>query len=424
MLFSKLSAAAVLALSALASATTMSSVESLQGNVIPGKYIVTLKPSVSAESSKSIIIVLKRPFTQYIILVEKFTSDFESGDAIEVDSSFNINDSFKGFSASISESELEKIRAHPDVLSVEEDRIMTIQDVQLWPKNWGLGRVTWRHPKSFKKFIYPEQAGEGVDAYVVDTGCKPDHPEFEGRAKIGASFVGEDGIDKNGHGTHVSGTIAGRDTGIAKKANIICVQVLASNGSGSTAGVVQGINFVAEQAKKSGRKSVANMSLGGGKSEAINAAVASAVSEGVTFVVAAGNSDDDACKYSPASTPSAITVAASTSKDERAYFSNWGSCVDVIAPGHEIYSSWADGEYKTISGTSMASPHVAGIAALYLSQGLNTPDEVLAKMLKKGTKEAITDCKGTPNVMVYSQALMPKKPKNGSKLDLEEDEDE
>jgi subtilisin family serine protease len=341
-----------------------------------------------------------------------------------VEASFNINDSFKGFSGSIEQSELNKLRAHPDVLSIEEDRIVTIQDVQLWPKNWGLGRVTWRHPKSFKKYIFPEEAGEGVDAYIVDTGCKPDHAEFEGRARIGASFVNEDGIDTHGHGTHVSGTIAGKETGIAKKANIICVQVLSSTGSGTIAGVVQGINFVAEEAKKSGRKSVANMSLGGGKSDAVNEAVTAAVASGVTFVVAAGNSDEDACEYSPASTPSAITVAASTNKDARADFSNWGSCVDVFAPGQDIYSSWADGTYKTISGTSMASPHVAGIAALYLSQGLNTPEEVLAKMLKKGTKDAITDTKGTPNIMVYSQALMAKKPKNGNKAAFDQEDDE
>ena len=238
---------------------------------------------------------------------------------------------------------------------------------------------------TLNKYLYEATGGEGVDAYVIDTGINIHHVEFEGRAKWGktmpANDVDEDG---NGHGTHCAGTIASRRYGVAKKANLIAVKVLGSNGSGSMSDVVGGVLWASSEASKAAAKaraeyaatgytahkgSVANMSLGGGKSKALDDAVNAAVDNGMHFAVAAGNDNKDACNYSPAGAQKAVTVGASTIGDERAYFSNWGTCVDVFAPGLSILSTWTGSNTatNTISGTSMASPHTAGMLAYLLS---------------------------------------------------------
>lgn len=250
---------------------------------------------------------------------------------------------------------------------------------------WGLVRVAQEDLNIDGLYPWsPDSDGTGVSVYIVDTGIYLEHTDFEGRAIWGYDAVDDPSplTDTNGHGTHVAGTVMSKTYGIAKKAKAVAVRVLGNDGSGTTAGVIAGIQFVATDGR--GKKSAANMSLGGGKSTALNSAVASAVSVGIPFAVAAGNEAQDACNVSPASEPTAFTVACSTSSDSFCSFSNYGRCVDIIAPGQGITSTWINGPYSdnTISGTSMSSPHVAGIAARIISAAGTTltPDQVQAQI--------------------------------------------
>lgn len=252
------------------------------------------------------------------------------------------------------------------------------------PSPWGLARISHRPElgfATFNKYLYSEDGGEGVDVYVIDTGINYEHVDFEGRAKWGTTLPSDHpDEDGNGHGTHCSGTIAGKTYGVAKKANVVAVKVLSSEGSGQMSDVVKGVEWAAlthqdevKKAKDGKRKgfkgSVANMSLGGGKTRTLDLAVNAAVDLGLHFAVAAGNDNANSCNYSPAAAAEAVTVGASTIADERAYFSNFGKCVDVFAPGLNILSTWIGSDYatNTISGTSMASPHIAGLLAYFLS---------------------------------------------------------
>jgi len=255
--------------------------------------------------------------------------------------------------------------------------------------------------------------GDGVDAYVVDTGIYLANRDFGGRAIWGANFADTTNTDCNGHGTHVAGTVGGLTWGIAKMTNLLAVKVLDCSGSGSTAGVVKGIEFTVTSYQTRKNPSVSNMSLGGGKSTALDMAVQAAVKAGVTFVVAAGNSNADACNYSPADVPEAITVGATTVEDTdaRSYFSNYGKCVDIFAPGELITSAWigSNTATKTISGTSMASPHTAGVAALFLNSNPSaTPAQVTQWINAEATLNLInldcttSVCLQSPNALLYS----------------------
>lgn len=292
---------------------------------------------------------------------------------------------------------------------------------------WGLARISHRNSLSFgtfNKYLYSEDGGEGVDVYVIDTGTNIEHVDFEGRAQWGSTIPsGDPDEDGNGHGTHCSGTIGGKKFGVAKKANIYAVKVLRSNGSGTMSDVVKGVEWAAkshaakvEAAKKgNGKKgfkgSAANMSLGGGKSVTLDRAVNAAVDFGIHFAVAAGNDNADSCSYSPAAAEKAVTVGASTLADERAYFSNYGKCNDIFAPGLNILSTWVGSKYatNTISGTSMASPHIAGLLAYFLSLQPSkdsafavaeiTPKQLKENLLAVATVGSLTDVpKNTKNV--------------------------
>ena len=245
---------------------------------------------------------------------------------------------------------------------------------------WGLARISHRDSltfSDFNKYIYAEDGGEGVDVYVIDTGTNWEHVDFEGRAHWGKTIpAGDPDEDGNGHGTHCSGTVAGKKYGVAKKANVYAVKVLKSSGSGTMGDVVKGVEWAAnahvakvKKGTKGFKGSSANMSLGGGKSPALDRAVNGAVAAGLHFAVAAGNDNADSCNYSPAAAEDAITVGASAIDDTRAYFYNYGKCNDIFAPGLSILSTWTGSKYavNTISGTSMASPHIAGLLAYYLS---------------------------------------------------------
>ncbi|MEU3045936.1 S8 family peptidase [Streptomyces sp. NPDC006984] len=321
----------------------------------------------------------------------------EYGGTLRRDYSSDIN----GFSANgLSETEARRLAADPAVDKVVQNKKFTIDATQTNPPSWGLDRIDQAATAGDASYTYPDGGGEGVTAYVIDTGVRISHEDFEGRASHGFDAIDGDGSadDGNGHGTHVAGTIAGAAHGVAKKAEIVAVRVLDDNGSGTTEQVVAGIDWVT--ANHQG-PSVANMSLGGGADEALDEAVRKAVASGVTFGVAAGNESADAGQVSPARVEEAITVASSTDQDAQSDFSNHGAAVDLYAPGSDITSAWNDSDQgtRTISGTSMATPHVVGAAAVYLAGHPDSaPAEVAAALLAGATPDAISDpSPGTPN---------------------------
>jgi len=287
-----------------------------------------------------------------------------------------------GYSARLTKKTLAEELEHPNVRYIEADQeVHLVEETKtqtgLVTGLWGLSRVDEKtRAESANSYTYWESAGEGVVAYVIDTGILITHTDLAGRAQYGANFVaGEADPDLNGHGTHVAGTIGGTQYGLAKNVQFFAVKVLSAGGSGSWSGVVDGINWVTTHHTNRGRdaRSVANMSLGGGKTPTVDAAVENSVAAGVNHVVAAGNSNADACNSSPSGSLAAITVGATDNTDTRASFSSYGSCVDVFAPGVNILSSWigsSNSATSTISGTSMASPHVAGAVAVYLGHGI------------------------------------------------------
>ncbi|TJZ49575.1 S8 family peptidase [Streptomyces piniterrae] len=342
----------------------------------------------------------------YIVMLKKSVRTAETGDLADkyggkVKRNYS---SVGGFSTSgLTEEEAKRLAADPAVDKVVQNKKFHIDGTQDNPPSWGLDRIDQADTEGDKKYNYPDSAGEGVTAYVIDTGVRTTHKDFEGRASSGFDAVDgdDDANDGNGHGTHVAGTIAGAAHGVAKKAKIVAVRVLDDQGSGTTEQVVAGIDWVTKNHKG---PSVANMSLGGGADEALDAAVKKAIESGVTFGVAAGNESTDAGQGSPARVKEAITVASSTDKDEQSDFSNFGSVVDLYAPGSDITSDWNDSDEgtKIISGTSMATPHVVGAAAVYLAGHQDAKPEDVAKALTDGaTPDKITNpSEGTPNKLL------------------------
>lgn len=312
----------------------------------------------------------------------------------------------RAFVATLSDAALERVRQHPQVLAVEPDRRIDMYQVGVIERDasWGLDRIDQvdRPLDGQYRFRY---SGAGVTAYVVDSGIRPDHTEFSGRLLAGFSAI-QDGGDSNdcvGHGTHVAGTLGGKVWGVAKGVWLVPVRVLDCNGSGTISGVISGLEWIASQ---KARPAVANVSVGTVKSAAVNAAVANLVKLGITVVVAAGNGAKDACTSSPGNEPTAITVGATNRDDAVADYSNYGSCVKVFAPGSGISSAWntTATATNTLSGTSMASPHVAGVVALALqARPSATPAEVAQFLLDNASTNKLTQVpQASPNKLVFA----------------------
>jgi subtilisin family serine protease len=309
----------------------------------------------------------------------------------------------RGYAVRANAASLAKLLADPRVAYVEEDGIATPNPTQTGGGEiWGLDRIDQRYVQRTGDYTY-SYTGAGVHAYVIDSGLNVTHSEFAGRVGNGADFIGGGVNDCNGHGTHVAGTLAGTTWGIAKAAIVHPVRVFDCTNNGSpTSTIVAGVDWVANNRQL---PAVANMSLGGPPSASKDAAVQNLINRGVTVVVSAGNDNGDACTQSPANLPRAITVGATDFNDNRSSFSNFGTCVDLFAPGSAITSAWINGNTasNTISGTSMASPHVAGIAALYLQTNPGAaPDTVAAAIRARSTHGQIADVgAGSPNRLAY-----------------------
>lgn len=306
-----------------------------------------------------------------------------------------------GFVANMNPKQMRALMADDRVDYVEQDQMMHATATQNNP-TWGLDRIDEADLPMDGLYV-DDVDGTGVNAYVIDTGVMISHSDFNGRAQNGWDFVDNDSVanDCNGHGTHVAGTIGSSTYGVAKNSTITAVRVLDCQGSGTNSGVIAGVDWVAQNASL---PAVANMSLGGGSSTALDNSVQGAIDAGVVFAVAAGNSDSDACVGSPNRVADALTVASSTSTDARSSFSSWGSCIDLFAPGSSITSTWNNGSTNTISGTSMASPHVAGVAVLYLQSNPSaTPSAVNSAVVANAVSGKISDTAGSPNLLLQSR---------------------
>ncbi|ATC96595.1 S8 family peptidase [Pseudoalteromonas tunicata] len=365
---------------------------------IEGKYIVVFKtPSVLDIHSHDAI------------------SNFASLQAKSLVNLYNIEiaqefgNVLNGVLVNASSKQIKQMLSDPNIEYIEQDQIMSISPLASTNENqanavWGLDRIDQQDLPLNGNYSY-EYDGSGVTAYVIDTGVRVTHNEFGNRASHGYDFIDNDNdaTDCNGHGTHVAGTIGGGTYGVAKNVNIVGVRVLGCSGSGSNSGVIAGINWVKNNASG---PSVANMSLGGGVSQATDDAVNNAVASGVNFIVAAGNDNSNACNYSPARAANAITVGSTTSNDGRSSFSNYGNCLDIYAPGSNIKSAWynSDSATNSISGTSMASPHVAGAVALYLDQNPSLSTSQIESLLsQRSSKNKVSDAKsGSPNELLHT----------------------
>ncbi|MGE6734230.1 S8 family serine peptidase [Streptomyces sp. NPDC059900] len=375
---------AVTALPAQAAPTEGTVIGAGSADAVQGSYIVTLKKDSG----------LKAATAQGKGLISEYGGSVQK----------TFKSALNGYTAKLSAAEARALAADPSVATVEQNQRVRADATQS-NAPWGLDRIDQTSLPLSGTYTYPDTAGSGVTAYVIDTGVRITHSEISGRAVNGYDAVDGDSTaqDGNGHGTHVATTIAGKTYGVAKKAKIVAVRVLDNNGSGTTAGVIAGIDWVTSN-HAAGAPAVANMSLGGGASTSLDEAVKNSIADGVSYAVAAGNEGVNASSSSPARVPAAITVGATSNTDAKASWSNYGSVLDIFAPGVSIKAGWNTGDTatNTISGTSMATPHVAGAAAVYLAGHTSaTPAQVSSALVNGATSGKVTSPgSGSPNKLL------------------------
>jgi subtilisin family serine protease len=343
---------------------------------------------------------------QYIVVLKDDAEPRTVAESNRLAPSFIYERALRGFAVRLTPPKLEVLRNDPRVEYIEEDQVVSATTTQS-NATWGLDRVDQRDLPLNTTYIYTP-TGAGVRAYIIDTGIYTSHSQFGGRASIGYDALGGSGQDCHGHGTHVAGTVGGSTYGVAKGVTLIGVRVLDCSGNGTNSGVIAGMDWVTNNRVL---PAVANMSVGGGFSQAVNDAAARMTNAGVSLSVAAGNESQNACNTSPASAASAITVGSTTSSDARSSFSNYGSCLDIFAPGSNITSAGISSTTSTasMSGTSMASPHVAGVAALYLQGNPSASAATVANaIINSATTGKVTSPgTGSPNRLVYSLLTPP-----------------
>ncbi len=355
-----------------------------RSNAIDGRYIVVMEPrSKGSERSQA-----------------KSQAKSRGGKV-----HFEYDAALSGFSADLPDRAVEALRSNPNVAYIEADQRVTLSATQSNP-TWGLDRIDQRSLPLSASYTY-NTTGSGVTAYIIDTGIRATHNEFGGRVGSGFTSINDGGgtNDCHGHGTHVAGTVGGTAYGVAKQVSLKPVRVLDCAGSGANSGVIAGVDWVTSN-HTAGTPAVANMSLGGGVSTALDNAVNNSINDGVTYAVAAGNENTNACNGSPSRVAAALTVGATTSTDARSSFSNYGSCLDLFAPGSSITSAWStsDTATNTINGTSMATPHVAGAAALYLQTNPTaSASTVNSAIVNSSTTGVVTNPgSGSPNRLLYT----------------------